>query len=197
MCLCEVHTFSFALPACFCTVFAINAPLLSAIFFRLLKKRRLRNPSPQNTKFNFAARLTLLASTPYHGQNARTEARRNTKAQTRNCTPCLGYRGSESRREAATPSARVYVLPVGTNRETDNAAWRVNRRRNVRIDHVRSKQTDPNITLHCASSEINFFPIMFQYIYLSMYYLIKEDLRTRCKPFHRRTVYLHKVNDII
>ena len=26
-------TFSFALPACFCTVFAINAPLLSAMMF--------------------------------------------------------------------------------------------------------------------------------------------------------------------
>lgn len=49
ICLFVVLTFSFALPACFCTVFAINAPLLSAIFFKLFERRWLYNFSPQNT----------------------------------------------------------------------------------------------------------------------------------------------------
>lgn len=64
VCLFAALTFSFALPACFCTVFAINAPLLSAIFFTLLKKRWLCYFSPQNTNFNFETDVTSFHNEP-------------------------------------------------------------------------------------------------------------------------------------
>lgn len=104
ICLFVVLTFSFALPACFCTVFAINAPLLSAIFFKLFEKRWLYNFSPQNTIST--SKLNRLSFTTNHNQNARTEARRNTEDSTRNCAPRLDYHFYKAAPTGSTVHAR-------------------------------------------------------------------------------------------
>jgi len=88
----DALTFSFALPACFCTVFAINAPLLSAMMLPVTSVVECK--SPERKKTSEALKLSQLTVRSFAqgrggngaptrmNQTARTEARRDTERAT-------------------------------------------------------------------------------------------------------------------